>query len=60
MPMLMDVDEAAAALVRGLSGGAFEITFPKAFGFLTRFFGKVLPDRAYIALASKVKPKGRS
>lgn len=33
MPFLMDVEDAAAALVRGLDRTAFEISFPKKFTF---------------------------
>lgn len=53
-PMLMDVDEAAEDLVRGLNGGFFEIAFPWVFGVLTRIVG-LLPDQAYIWTIGKIK-----
>ncbi len=45
MPMLMDVDQAADDLVRGLNGGFFEIAFPWVFSLATKLVG-LLPDRA--------------
>lgn len=53
-PMLMNVDEAADELVRGLHGGFFEITFPWVFGLLTKIVG-LLPDQAYIWTIGKIK-----
>jgi|JI10StandDraft_1071094.scaffolds.fasta_scaffold09966_7 NAD(P)-dependent dehydrogenase (short-subunit alcohol dehydrogenase family) len=56
MPMLMDVDEAADELVRGLNGGFFEITFPWIFARLTKIVG-LLPDQIYIWAIAKIKQK---
>lgn len=56
MPMLMEVEDAAKALKKGLESNAFEITFPWLFTFLTKLFGRILPNRAYIALIGKIKP----
>lgn len=53
-PMLMDVDQAAEDLIRGLNGGFFEITFPWVFGVLTKIVG-LLPDQAYIWAIGKIK-----
>jgi NADP-dependent 3-hydroxy acid dehydrogenase YdfG len=36
MPFLMDVDEAAKRVVRGLEGQRFEITFPRRFTYLIK------------------------
>ncbi len=52
MPMLMDVDEAADKLVKGLSSNKFEITFPWAFAFLLKLAG-LLPDKLYFRLVKK-------
>lgn len=52
MPMLMPVDKAAVALVNGLEGNSFEITFPRKFTFwMKRLRG--LPDRLYFPLVKK-------
>lgn len=53
-PMLMDVDQAADDLVRGLNGGFFEIAFPWVFSLLAKFVG-LLPDQAYIWTIGKIK-----
>ena len=52
MPQLMPVDEAANALVSGLSRSAFEITFPKRFTRTMKIVN-LLPYRAYFALLNK-------
>lgn len=53
-PMMMDVDEAAEELIRGLHGGFFEIAFPWVFGLLAKIVG-LLPDQAYIMAIRKIK-----
>lgn len=58
MPMLMDVDDAAKALVQGLYSNAFEITFPWVFAMLTRVFG-MLPNRLYIRAIAMAKKRQR-
>jgi NAD(P)-dependent dehydrogenase (short-subunit alcohol dehydrogenase family) len=52
MPFLMEVEDAADALVRGLAGKAFEIAFPRRFVFLLNRL-RSLPDAAYFALVSR-------
>jgi NAD(P)-dependent dehydrogenase (short-subunit alcohol dehydrogenase family) len=52
MPFLMEVDDAADALVKGLAGKAFEIAFPRRFVFLLNRL-RSLPDAAYFALVSR-------
>lgn len=47
MPMLMQPEEAAAAIIRGLERPGFEIAFPWAFARILRLIG-TLPNRAYI------------
>jgi len=45
MPFLMEVEDAAASMISGLSQGRFEVTFPKRFTWLvksTRFFPNAL------------------
>lgn len=53
-PMMMDVDQAAEDLIRGLNGGFFEIAFPWAFGLGAKIVG-LLPDQAYIWTIGKIK-----
>lgn len=53
MPMLMEVDDAAQALIAGLESERFEITFPWLFSFLTKLVG-LLPDKAYFWVIEKV------
>jgi len=52
MPFLMEVDDAAAALVRGLAGRRFEIRFPALFGFLMRRLTR-LPYGLYFPLVAR-------
>lgn len=52
MPMLMPVDEAAEALITGLSRASFEITFPKRFTRIMKILN-LLPYRAYFALLNR-------
>lgn len=58
MPMLMDADKAAAALVRGLNSDRLEIIFPVSFALITKIMGKILPGRLYIKTVSSMK-KGK-
>jgi hypothetical protein len=48
MPNLINADEAATAILRGLERGAFEIDFPKAFSRRMKLL-RVLPYRLYFA-----------
>ena len=52
MPHLMPVDEAAEALVHGLSRSSFEVTFPKRFTRTMKIM-RLLPYRAYFALLNR-------
>lgn len=53
MPMLMDVDKAADALVEGLRGGQFEITFPKAFTRIMKLLN-LLPYGLYFPMLNRM------
>ena len=53
MPFLMDAEEAAERIVRGLAGSAFEIAFPRRFAWMLKLLG-CLPDRLYFPLVAKV------
>jgi len=52
MPMIMPVEDAATALIKGLKGNKFEITFPRTFAILLKTIG-LLPDKAYLWLIGK-------
>ncbi|MEL6478506.1 MAG: SDR family NAD(P)-dependent oxidoreductase [Pseudomonadota bacterium] len=53
MPMLMQPEEAARAIVRGLERPGFEIRFPWIFAMILRLVG-LLPNRAYIWTVRKL------
>ena len=53
-PMMMDVDDAAEELIRGLNSGFFEIAFPWVFCLMAKIIG-LLPDQAYIWAIRKLK-----
>lgn len=53
MPHLMDPDDAAKALIDGLRGTAFEITFPRAFTRQLRL-ARLLPYRLWFPLIRKL------
>ena len=52
MPHLMQVEDAAAALVEGLSSGGFEITFPKRFTWQLKLL-RMLPYGLYFRLVAR-------
>lgn len=52
MPFLMEVEDAARAMVTGMEGGGFEITFPKRFTWLVKAMS-VLPYGLYFPLVRK-------
>jgi NADP-dependent 3-hydroxy acid dehydrogenase YdfG len=52
MPFLMEVEDAARAMVKGMDGGGFEITFPKRFTVLVRLVSR-LPYALYFALVRR-------
>jgi short-subunit dehydrogenase len=53
MPALMAVDDAAAALVRGLARGGFEVTFPRRFTLVMKLL-RLLPYRLYFPLMARL------
>ncbi len=56
MPFLMDVDDAAEQMVRGLESGRFEITFPKRFTWIMKLL-RCLPYSLYFPISRKFIPK---
>jgi NADP-dependent 3-hydroxy acid dehydrogenase YdfG len=52
MPMLMEVEPAAAAILRGLNGGRFLIAFPGGLAWPLRFL-RLLPAPVYFALMAR-------
>jgi short-subunit dehydrogenase len=59
MPMLMDVDDAAAALYRGLRRKRFEIIFPRPFCWAMKLF-RALPYVLALPLMRRLVPRGGS
>ncbi len=53
MPFLMDVDDAARAVVRGLHRERFEITFPWRFAMMMKLL-RHLPDSLFFALTRRM------
>lgn len=53
MPFLIPVEQAADAIVRGLSGTRFEITFPWVFAMLLKL-GRLLPYPLYFRLTRRL------
>jgi short-subunit dehydrogenase len=53
MPFLMEVEDAAARIVKGLAGNGFEITFPRRFTWLLKFLS-ILPYALYLKLSRKL------
>ena len=53
MPFLMDVDDAAEQLARGLASDRFEITFPRRFTVLMKL-ARLLPYRLYFPLMTRI------
>ncbi len=54
MPMLMPVEDAADAFVKGIDGDSFEITFPKPFTFIMNRL-RCLPNWAYFKLVDQIE-----
>ena len=52
MPFLMQTDEAADRIIKGLKTTAFEIAFPRRFAFILKSL-RFLPTRAYLWLGRK-------
>lgn len=55
MPMLMDVDDASDAFIKGLESNRFEINFPWLFCHIKKTID-LLPNRIYLWLMGMVKP----
>ena len=56
MPFLMDADDAAEQMVRGLESGRFEITFPKRFTWGMKLL-RCLPYTLYFAVVRQLVAK---
>jgi len=56
MPFLMEPQDAAHAIVKGLKGNQFEIAFPRSFVCWMKF-ARLLPYRLYFSLMRKVMKK---
>ena len=54
MPMLMPVEDAAKALIKGLNSNAFEIIFPWPFVVIVKLID-MLPNKLYLWLVSKLE-----
>lgn len=54
MPFLMEVDAAAARIVKGLAGSSFEITFPRRFTWLLKIL-RIMPYAVYLRLVRKLQ-----
>ena len=53
MPFLMEVDDAATAMIKGIAGKSFEITFPRRFTWLLKILQK-LPYAIYLKLTKQL------
>jgi NAD(P)-dependent dehydrogenase (short-subunit alcohol dehydrogenase family) len=53
MPFLIEADDAARRIAKGLKAGKFEITFPRRFTFMLKL-GRMLPYALYFRLVSRV------
>ncbi|MCB9982603.1 MAG: SDR family NAD(P)-dependent oxidoreductase [Rhodospirillales bacterium] len=56
MPMMIEADEAARAIAKGLQGRAFEIHFPKRFTWLMKIL-RLLPAPLYFWIARQLSAK---
>lgn len=56
MPFLIEPEDAAAAIERGLASGRFEIAFPKRFALLMKLL-RLLPYRLFFAITRRLLPK---
>lgn len=54
MPMIIEADAAAKAIVKGLCSRAFEIHFPKRFTYIMKFL-HILPHWIYFPIARKMR-----
>jgi short-subunit dehydrogenase len=53
MPFIMEVEDAAAQMMKGLAGGGFEVTFPRRFTWLLKIL-RMLPYALYLRLTRKL------
>ena len=53
MPFIMELDDAAEAMYKGLASRKFEVTFPKRFTWLLKFM-RILPYPIYFRLTRKL------
>lgn len=56
MPMVIEADEAATQIAKGLGSSAFEIHFPKKFTFIMKLL-RILPSRLFFIAANKMRRK---
>lgn len=56
MPFLLEVDDAAERIARGLDSNAFEITFPRRFAYLLKCL-RILPYRLYFPIVRRMTGK---
>jgi len=54
MPMIIETDEAAKAIAKGITGNQFEIHFPKKFTYIMKLI-KILPTPLFFALSRKMR-----
>lgn len=54
MPMIIEAEDAAIAIRKGLCGRAFEIHFPKRFTYIMKFL-HILPHWLYFPIARKMR-----
>ena len=52
MPFILEVDDAARRIVRGLATGRFEVTFPWQLAWPLKLLS-ILPQRLYYAILSR-------
>ena len=57
MPFLMEVEDAAAQMIKGLASNRFEVTFPRRFTWILKFL-RILPYSMYLGLTRKLLKNG--
>lgn len=55
MPAIIEPDEAATAIIKGFSRGAFEIHFPKRFTWFMKLM-RILPTSLYLKMVRRLVP----
>ena len=53
MPFLMEPEDAACRVLKGIRTGKFEITFPTTFALLLKFL-RILPYRIYFVILRRI------